>query len=40
MRVNDFKVSGLKAEQVIQIGGNVNDTNRFSTMKNAVNKYL
>lgn len=40
MRVNDFKASGLKAEQVIQIGGNVNDTNRFSTMKNAANKYL
>ncbi len=32
--------SGLKAEQVIQIGGNANDTNRFSTMKNAANKYL
>ncbi len=40
MRVNDFKASGLKAEQVIQIGGNVNDTNRFTTMKNATNKYL
>jgi len=40
MRVNDFKASGLKAEQVIQIGGNANDTNRFSTMKNAANKYL
>ncbi|HAR85444.1 peptidoglycan recognition protein family protein [Clostridium sulfidigenes] len=40
MRVNDFKASGLKAEQVIQIGGKANDTNRFSTMKNAANKYL
>lgn len=40
MRVNDFKASGLKANEVIQIGGNVNDTNRFSTMKNAANKYL
>lgn len=40
MRVNDFKASGLKAKEVIQIGGNVNDTNRFSTMKNAANKYL
>jgi len=40
MKVNDFKASGLKAEQVIQIGGNANDTNRYMTMKNAANKYL
>lgn len=40
MRFNDFKASGIKAEQVIQIGGKAEDTNRYSTMKNAANKYL
>ncbi len=40
MRINDFKASGLKVDEVIQIGGNTNDTNRFTTMKNAANKYL
>ncbi len=35
MKVNDFKASGLKAKEVIQIGGKAGDTNRFTTMKNA-----
>jgi len=35
MRVSDFKASGLKANEVIQIGGNVNDTDRYVTFKNA-----
>lgn len=36
----DFEMSGLKAKEVIQIGGNTGDTNRFDAMKNASNKYL
>lgn len=40
MKLSDYKNSGLKAKEVIQIGGNANDTNRFSTMKNVANKYL
>lgn len=40
MRFNDFKASKLKADEIIQIGGKSEDTNRFSTMKNAANKYL
>ena len=35
MKVNDYVVSGLKAEEVIQIGGKKEDTNRFVTFKNA-----
>ena len=35
MKVEDFKASGLKADRVIQIGGNKADTNRYETFKNA-----
>ncbi len=35
MKVSDYKASGIKAEQVIQIGGNAEDTNRYVTFKNA-----
>ena len=35
MRVSDFKEQGIKADKVIQIGGNKADTNRFATFKNA-----
>ncbi|WP_291648953.1 N-acetylmuramoyl-L-alanine amidase [Clostridium sp.] len=35
MKVSDYKVSGLKVEQVIQIGGKPEDTNRYVTFKNA-----
>lgn len=35
MKVSDYKASGIKAEQVIQIGGKAEDTNRYVTFKNA-----
>ncbi len=35
MRYSDYKASGLKAKEVIQIGGKATDTNRFITFKNA-----
>ncbi len=35
MKLSDYKASGLKAEQVIQIGGKSEDTNRYVTFKNA-----
>ena len=35
MKLSDYKASGLKAEQVIQIGGKAEDTNRYVTFKNA-----
>lgn len=40
MKVSAFKNSELKVNEVIQIGGNSEDANRFATMKNAANKYL
>ena len=40
MKEIDFKTSGIKAKQVIKIGGNAEDTNRFQTAKNAASKYL
>ncbi len=40
MKLSDYKESGLKVKDVIQIGGKAGDTNRFTTMKNAANKYL
>lgn len=35
MKLSDYKASGLKVKEVIQIGGKVNDTNRYVTFKNA-----
>lgn len=35
MKETDFKVSGLKAKEVVQIGGKAEDANRFQTFKNA-----
>lgn len=35
MKVADFKASGIKADKVIQIGGNKADTDRYATFKNA-----
>lgn len=35
MKYSDYKASGLKAKEVIQIGGKTTDTNRFVTFKNA-----
>ena len=35
MRLSDYKASGLKAQQVIQIGGKAEDKDRFATFKNA-----
>lgn len=35
MKETDFKVSGLKAKEVVQIGGKSEDVNRFQTFKNA-----
>lgn len=35
MKVSDFKSSCIKAEKVIQIGGNAADTDRYATFKNA-----
>lgn len=35
MKVSDYVASGLKADEVIQIGGKVEDTNRYVTFKNA-----
>lgn len=35
MKVSDYKVSGLKVDEVIQIGGKPEDTNRYVTFKNA-----
>ena len=40
MKVYAFKNSGLKVNEVIQIGDNSEDANRFATMKNVANKYL
>ena len=34
MKVADFKVSGIRADKVIQIGGNKADTDRYATFKN------
>ena len=34
MKLSDYKASGLKAEQVIQIGGKAEDKDRFTTFKN------
>lgn len=39
MKKSDFENSKLKANEVIQIGGNVNDLDRYTAMKNAC-KYL
>lgn len=35
MKLSDYKASGLKAKEVIQIGGKPTDTNRYVTFKNA-----
>lgn len=35
MKVADYVASGLKADKVIQIGGKVEDTNRYVSFKNA-----
>ena len=35
MKVSDYKASGLKVEEVIQIGGKPEDTNRYVSFKNA-----
>lgn len=35
MKYSDYKASGLKAKEVIQIGGKTTDTNRYVTFKNA-----
>ena len=35
MKESDFKISGLKAKEVVQIGGKAEDANRFQTFKNA-----
>ena len=35
MKESDFKISGLKAKEVVQIGGKAVDANRFQTFKNA-----
>jgi len=35
MKLSDYKASGLKAKEVIQIGGKTEDKNRFATFKNA-----
>ena len=35
MKVSDYKASGIKVEEVIQIGGKPEDTNRYVTFKNA-----
>lgn len=35
MKLSDYKVSGLKAKEVIQIGGNPDDKTRYDTFKNA-----
>lgn len=35
MKLSDYKASGLKAKEVIQIGGKTEDKNRFDTFKNA-----
>ena len=35
MKESDFKISGLKAKEVVQIGGKSEDANRFQTFKNA-----
>ena len=40
IKVSAFKNSGLKVTEVIQIGDNSEDANRFATMKNVANKYL
>lgn len=40
IKVSAFKNSGLKVNEVIQIGYNSGDANRFATMKNVANKYL
>lgn len=40
MKETDFKISGIKAKQIIKIGGNAEDINRFQTAKNAASKYL
>lgn len=39
MKKSDFDASGLKAKEIVQIGGKKEDTDRFTTMKNAC-KYL
>ncbi len=35
MRLSDYKASGIKAKEVIQIGGKLEDKTRFDTFKNA-----
>lgn len=35
MKYSDYKTSGLKVKEVIQIGGKATDTNRYVTFKNA-----
>jgi len=35
MKVSDYAVSGIKADEVIQIGGKAEDTNRYVSFKNA-----
>lgn len=35
MKVSDYVASGIKADEVIQIGGKVEDTNRYVSFKNA-----
>ena len=35
MKLSDYKASGLKAKEVIQIGGKANEKTRYETFKNA-----
>ncbi len=35
MKLSDYKASGIKAKEVIQIGGKLEDKTRFDTFKNA-----
>lgn len=35
MKLSDYKASGLKSKEVIQIGGNATDKTRYDTFKNA-----
>ena len=37
MKVADYVASGLKADEVIQIGGKVEDTNRYVSLKMQLN---
>lgn len=39
MKESDFKSSGLKVEEIVKVGGGIEDTDRFTSFKNA-SKYL